>query len=344
MSRFFYNQGSTFDLTEEIIGVIEDATEYIKTGNFLFQDPTVNDALLDAMERGVAVFILSNISDPDRKRKNDEGGHVDTHAFNLKTLRRNGAHCRGLDDLHAKFIIRDGVDGLLMSANYSPNSVDRNIETGVRLDESEIRDLERTFDLLYVNADVQSLSGGIPRGQILRTSSRLEADAFDAFGKDNGLRLTIASQKKKYGGETNLAACRVYTIYESILSVIRHAQKSLDIVTWHFNALDRLPEFTSAVEEAIGRGVRVRLYSNCRQNNDSLKESLNAISFLEKLGCTSFGDDCNHSKCVISESEGVIFTANIDGNHGLRNGFEVGCTLIGDTLDEMRSFVNTLFD
>ena len=344
MSKFFYNDGMSFNLTDEIISVIEDATEYIKTGNFLFQDPTVNEALLDAMERGVAVFILSNIADPDRKREGDEEGHIDTHQSNLKNLQRHGAHCRGLDDLHAKFILRDGTDGLLMSANYSPNSVDRNIETGVRLEPEALKDLEYTFDVLYMNSDVQRLSGGSARRQILRTSSVVDSETFDECGKTSGLRLTIASQKYKNREETNLKDCRVYSIYESIIGIISRAQKCLDIVTWHFNALEKLPEFTSEIRQAKERGVSIRLYSNNIQQCDSLGNSLKGISELERLGCESYGDDCNHSKCVISESEGVIFTANVDGNHGLRNGFEVGCILQGETLEEMRSFVNSLFE
>lgn len=343
MSRFFYNNGSKNYLTEEISSMIDTADDYIKTGNFLFQDPMINNALLDALDRGVAVFILSNISDPDTKRQElEEGGHINTHQTNLKKLRQNGAHCRGLDDLHAKFIICDGDDGLLMSANYSPNSVGRNIETGVRLGQAEIRDLEFTFDVLYMNSDVQGLSGGDGRTQISRTRSVVDRNAFNDCGKASGIRLTIASANK-CGKGTNLKECKVFSIYDTILGIIRHSKETLDIVTWHFKALDRLPEFYSAVKEASERGVRIRLFSNCKQPHPGLEKSMSCIRKLVSLGCKNFGDDCNHSKCVISESEGVLFTANIDGNHGLKNGFEVGCVLEGEDLNDMRKFVESLF-
>ena len=35
----------------------------------------------------------------------------------------------------------------------------------------------------------------------------------------------------------------------------------------------------------------------------------------------------NHAKCIITEREGALFTANIDGNKGLLTGFELGCLL-----------------
>ena len=67
---------------------------------------------------------------------------------------------------------------------------------------------------------------------------------------------------------------------------------------------------------------------------------MSCIRELEGLGCTNYGDDCNHSKCVMSESEGILFTANIDGNHGMKNGFEVGCVLEEEDLNDMRILLN----
>ena len=84
------------------------------------------------------------------------------------------------------------------------------------------------------------------------------------------------------------------------------------------------------------------LYSNTLQENFTQKESLRQIEFLESIGCKSRGDDNNHSKCVISESEGIVFTANIDGIHGMKTGFEVGCVLRGEELDKAREYAELL--
>lgn len=345
MSSFLFNDSKNQILTKKIVEMIDSACSYIKTGNFLFQDPVVINALCDALDRGIAVFIISNIPEHDaHMASQEEGGYVNTHEANLKRLRRKGAHCRGLDDLHAKFILRDGKEGLLMSANFSPNSVKGNIETGVILGEDERNDLEYTFNKLFLNSDVQGLSGTSEITQISRTRSVIDDDTFEGVGMNSGLRLTIASNMKKGHYATNLRNCVVTTIYQSILDIIDDAEETLDIVTWHFNALNRLPKFEMAVKDAISRGVIVRLYSNSKGPHPNLQKSLNCISELERIGCKSFGDDNNHSKCVMSESKGIIFTANIDGNHGLTNGFEVGCVLEDEALDEMREFVESLFE
>ena len=339
MRGFFANDSSSSELSIKINEVIQNAESYIKTGNFLFQDESIIQALIRALERGVAVFVLSNICEDDVEY------NANMHKVNLKKLRKAGAHCRGLDDLHAKFIIGDGTDGIIMSANFSPNSVGQiNIETGIKIEGEELKELEYTFDNLYVNADVQGLSDFSDRTLTLRRYSSIDEDTFSADRLKSNLKLTIASHSKSSGPQSNLRECKCRTLYSSILDIISRANLTLDIVTWHFKALDNLQEFVDAVKKAIARGVKIRLYSNLMGGASAgLRESRYAIEILEKLGCQNYGDDNNHSKCVISESEGIIFTANIDGKHGLKSGFEVGCILEGETLEQMRDYVNDLF-
>ena len=155
MSNYLINDKTYHELTDEIRNTIRGAREYIKTGNFLFQDKVIIGELIEAMSRGVAVFILSNISELERDAsRQKEGEGVNTHLTNLKTLHRKGAHSRSLDDLHAKFIIADGERGVLMSANFAPTSLENNVETGLLLENKELKELEYTFDILYINSDV----------------------------------------------------------------------------------------------------------------------------------------------------------------------------------------------
>ena len=339
MRRFYANDSSSSELSMMIKSVISNAKDYIKTRNYLFQDEGIIQELIAALERGIAVFIISNISDDDIEY------NINMHKANLKKLRKAGAHCRGLDDLHAKFIIGDGNNGIVMSANFSPHSVgQKNIETGVKVEGEVLNELEYQYDNHYIKADVQGLSDYSDTTLTLRRYSNINENTFSEEHLKSNLKLTIASHSKSNGPQSNLKECKCRTLYTSIVDIITRAQSTLDIVTWHFKCIDNLPEFTSAVKDAISRGVRVRLYSNTEGGTaKGLKESHEAIKILESFGCKSYGDDNNHSKCVISESEGIIFTANIDGKHGLKSGFEVGCVLEGETLRQMRAYVNNLF-
>lgn len=68
-------------------------------------------------------------------------------------------------------------------------------------------------------------------------------------------------------------------------------------------------------------------------------DHLASCTKLSRLGCKIFGDTFNHSKGIISNETGMIFTANIDGYHGLKNGFEVGVLLDIDTKNVLESFL-----
>ena len=59
------------------------------------------------------------------------------------------------------------------------------------------------------------------------------------------------------------------------------------------------------------------------------------------VGC--FGQIENIKRqSLISDSEGIVFTANIDGIHGMKSGFEVGCILQGEDLDKAREYAQKL--
>lgn len=88
--------------------------------------------------------------------------------------------------------------------------------------------------------------------------------------------------------------------------------------------------------------MKIYLYSNNYDTSRSQRNNQEILRILKGLGCKIEGDDNNHSKCVISETDG-IFTANIDGSRGLKRGFEVGCMLTNEQRLEYMEFINQLF-
>jgi hypothetical protein len=73
-------------------------------------------------------------------------------------------------------------------------------------------------------------------------------------------------------------------------------------------------------------------------------DHLSGVSELVEIGCKVYADVYNHSKGVINEKTGLIFTANIDGNHGLTNGFEVGYILSENQRIEFLDFHKKLIE
>jgi len=338
MESYLKNGNGQYSLTMGIIDLIRGAKRYIKAANFLFQDARVISALQEAAKRGVAVFIISNIKLEDYKEDSDYPVQVsNTTLPNLNMLREIGCHVHILRELHAKFVIADGQSGIIMSANFASNSISKNTETGVLVYNKELDDLEYVFEKLYLSSDITDIDRNDHRN-IFSKKTRLVQLDFNNHFKSNA-RFTIASNKEG----NNLRNCHVYSLLNEIIDIIVNAQKYLYIVTWHFKFLDQLPAIMEALKGAMKRGVKVTAYCNLYgQGSSSFNASRTEVKKLERMGCKVYGDDNNHSKCVLSETRGVVFSANIDGSTGLSSGFEVGCVLTNDQLIAATQHVRTL--
>ena len=180
-------------------------------------------------------FVLSNkknkeseeyvetIKTNDNNIKREVG--FNNHQKFLKDLFYSGIHVRLLDDLHAKFIICDGTTGILMSANIAPNSLHKNVETGIELDEKDTASLEKVFDVMYNHADIVKFQGSQSKDVTVRINDKLCPNVLENVrGK---LKLTVGSNNN-----TNLSLCHINTIYNSIIKIIDNAKEYLYISTW----------------------------------------------------------------------------------------------------------------
>jgi phosphatidylserine/phosphatidylglycerophosphate/cardiolipin synthase-like enzyme len=351
MGNYYINTRGESKLTDHLKSLIASANSYIKICSFLMQDRDTVELLQEKSIKGeAAIFVLSNLRSSDYKKEeylssdeDYESDELDKYNFDahyelLQNLYKAGIHVRLLNDLHAKFIIVDGIGGLLMSANISPNSLSNNVETGMSLSTQDIKSLEYIFDVMYCHADIQKYTDYKQKDIIVSNKSMVPEDAFKDL-KGN-IRLTACPFNNVM---TNLSELQITTIYNEIISIIKNANNFLYIVSWEFK--DRrniLSEFRSEVKRAIARGVEVSLFFNRKGPIGNLKAQDELVRRLINVGCSAYTDECNHSKCIISEKEGMLFTANIDGNIGLKSGFEVGCLFDSEQLNAATQHIRSL--
>ena len=217
MDSYLINGNNSKVLTQSIKELIKSSTKYIKACNFLFQDKEIIDLLHQACDRGVAVFIISNIRMSDYN-EDDETKEESTNTTlpNLNALKEIGCHVHLLTELHAKFIIGDGAQGVLMSANFAANSLDRNTETGIPIFGEELTDMEYVFEKLYLSSDITDIDKTNERNMLLKKTRPLILDKQNRLGSN--MRFTIASERK----DNNLYNCRVFSIYNTIISIIQY--------------------------------------------------------------------------------------------------------------------------
>lgn len=340
---FYFSNRENQSLADGIFGMIRNATKYIKTGNFFFRDPKIYLELVKAADRGVAIFVLSNLTGNENRGYRDTKvkAESDPHIVHLHEMEQKGIHVHLCRDLHAKFLIADGRRGLIMSANYTPDSLYGNPENGVDVLGVELSQLEDVFDELYLHPDTV-LQGDAQRYRYAEKNEPVSAGSFDSIGVGSKLLITIASKKS-----SNLRECNYRTIYDKILNVVNRSRVYLHIVSWSFSGIEKLPGFIEAIEAAHHRGVKIRLYYGTKGEERQITRTIRQIDIITKklknsIEVVPLKD--NHAKCLISEKEGLMFTANIDGENGLLTGFELGCVLSEEerisALVQLKNIVN----
>lgn len=346
MADFLLNTYNEFPLTDRIINMVREAKFYIKTGNFMFREPKMKEELLDACRRGVVVFILSNLGEDEERLMgvNSFGKkEYDPHLPNLNEFAEHGAHVRCMNELHAKFLVVDGKQGMIMSSNYTKDSLWGNPECGVALDLDDTKYLESIFDTLFEHAD-DKIEGRDKSGYKFRKvySPIVQPELFYDVLMGN-IRLTLSA--KAHEGEapslSNFSFCKINDLYESIVDAINDSKEYLYLVTYSFRSLDKLQKILVALKKAAKRGVSINLFYNL--DNKGSKATLEKLHEMIPM-INAQGVLKNHAKFLLTDKVGLMFTANIDGEAGLLSGFELGVELIDMQWQEARDALKLLIE
>lgn len=323
-SKFvFLTEENSPMLKSQILKLINESKRVLKLCSFIITDNEVFQAILNkAKNTNTPIFILTQL---DQKKLSNSVSLLDfiteeeirenpaqTHLNYIKRLFDNGVHVRASTFAHAKFIVADRKVAFMTSANLTTPSLSFNMESGVYLDEESSSELDTLFDVIFQQ--------GTSYRQFISSSKK---------NKMFVVQSEVAMNKKFL---PNPARSRLRYTYENeadnlfreMIRVIDEATDFLYISTYSIVGLEFIDDFVQALGRANKRGVLIKLF--CRGMNYRY-DHLVGSQILHMTGCEIFGDMYNHSKGLISEKSGLIFTANIDGNHGLINGFEVGYIL-----------------
>lgn len=321
-------EGQT-ELKSAILNLIDNAQECIKLCTFILTDYEIVKALLKKIESSdIALFILTQLDSSKFSASlltEEEiiDNSEETHLKAINSLHNNGAHIRASENVHAKFIIADNKTTLLTSANITTPSLNINPESGVFLDRRASDIAAKLFDLIY--------RYGTTYNQFVKTGSGKKFIAHTNFSLSKDLLPTNQEGFLYTLGDLN------HTLYENLIDLIDEANKIVTISSYCVIGLENLPEFTNAIQHAIKRGVEIKLF--CRGMNYRTDHLLGCTKLAE-LGCKIYGDIFNHSKGLSNENRGIIFTANLDGRHGLKSGFEVGANLNYNQSISLNTFMN----
>lgn len=321
-SSIYLTQENNEGIKAQILKLIDESQKVLKICSFIITDKEIFNALLNkAKQHQIAIFVLTQLDDSKLKNTSDlsnflteeelKDNPVQTHLYCIKNLFDNGVHVRAATTAHAKFIVSDRSTAFLTSANLTTPSLTLNTESGIYLNKKDTMDLDKLFDVIFLKGTKykQYITATRKKNFIGQSDLNISKELLPDI-KPSFLRYTYEQL--------------THNLYEEIIEIINSSEKHLYLSTYSIVGLENLPHFREAINNAVARKVRIDIF--CRGMNYR-GDHLKACEWLSNVGCSIYADVYNHSKGIVSDARGMIFTANIDGIHGLVNGFEVGCIL-----------------
>lgn len=340
MNSIFYNNNAERNLTDEVIRQIRTAKMWVKACNLLFDDPDILRELLDALDRGVAIFILTNLEGVSgevyTKNLTGKKHHAKQsiqnlfHSQAIKRLYQAGAHISGLDGLHAKFLLSDAGTGLITSLNFTPNSVGKISELGVMLDGKEFDEAEEIFDHLFLRPDRFRFASYDTHFSYERPSETIDSGRLSRLSK---IKMTLAPTGRGRGEA--LAECDIHDLRDEIFDIINSTSSGEDlfIATYSLGPQTVGPsgeKLSDALINAKKRGVHLSIV---------MREEKRQIV----KGVFIHYHKDNHAKIVMNSRRGILFTGNLT-TESFENGFDIGVTLTPEQISVARNFIEKLIE
>lgn len=318
----FFLSGPNRELANHLIQLINNAEKTVVLSSFLLADDELENAIYNASERGVRVYImLACETRLEGDTPDDDFGKMclDQH---VKMLKRLGGKVsfRSASHFHSKVVLVDALDdngskaqGVLLTANLTKEALGRNDELAVELTSPEISDTVRLLKwAMFEYAEHELLDG--------KSFSAVNPLNCLSFPK-NLNRILNTSNKNN-------------TIREQALKIIEAATSELVVASFGWQE-DH--EVVNAICKKAQQGIRVLILARIRPS------SMAALMKLAASGAQVLGFKWLHAKAIWNDkNEAMMMSANLQ-KHGLDEGFEIGLFIEGKRGEQLKSCLDSLY-
>lgn len=321
-----------FAILEAMVEMISGAQSSIFLCNWMFGHPTIERSLVEAADRlDGRVHVLTTLETSVHSRHTD-----DDEALNdlsrLQDLAGNGVYIRLHPEAHAKFLIADD-EVLVTSANIRETSLEQNIETGMRLKDADtVKSFHAFFSHLWLHEAKQHIRPSKKDPRLGNPWSHPPQPPPEATAK---AVWTLGNRRM--------------SLAKAIIEIIKLAKSTLRVSTYGLSNAEAgigkqvIDELITATE----RGVEITiLYHATEIATGRPPREYESNGFHRLMSCkgvTMMGHPNLHAKHIIADSStGLLFTANLDGSHGLNSGIEVGVHLTSESSNHLAEWHDAL--
>ena len=292
----------------ELVSAMNKAREVILLSSFLLADDHLAQAMIQAAERGVRVYVLTASEQRIGKvlREDDifEQRMVEKHKKLLEGL-ADKVLLRSAEHIHAKFLIVDpqsesGACAWLSTANFN-KALEDSVELGVMLDADRVRGLAACFNWAFWCEAEREL-----RGPNRLVEIKPNHPAAPPRPSHAAIFATLRDSM---------------VLREQLIALIRGARNEILVASYGI-AADHAA--VGELVEAARRGVLVTVLTRPRPAVAA------GVALLASVGVSIFAHDKLHAKAVVADGKALIMSANLEAQ-GLDKGFEIGAVLPADT-------------
>ena len=293
-----------------IIGLLDRAREQAIVASFLLAEGAVEDAMLNAANRGVRVYVL--LASEARLVEKENEGEFDARVRKLHEamLHRLGGLVlfRSAPHFHAKLVLIDPADhpaGVLLTANLTTEALERNEELAVELTPEEVREAEEIVKWAMWESAEHEL---------------LDAERFrpvKPLGKVS---------HPEAGTSVTATTSATQSIRDRLLQLLERATSRIVVSSFGWQVDHTVVQ---KLCERARDGIEVTVLARVRP------AAMPTLVELARAGAFVYGYKWLHAKAIWTDTgEAIVMSANLEAD-GLDSGFELGVRLDGDRAREV---------
>ena len=309
--RAVHVSGRDRTVAKRIVKLLATAQRMAVVSSFLLADREVEDAILEAAQRGVRVYVL--LASEARLDHEPGDGEFEQRvlAEHKTVLQRLGGYVliRSAPHFHAKLVLVDACDrpaGLLLTANLTREALERNEELAVELTPKDVAEAAEVVRwALWENAEHELVEPGNFRAV-------KPLGCIDHPAPAPHVLATTAS---------------VTQLREETVEIIDGASREFVVASFGWDAGHPVVEHLC---ERARQGLSLTVLARVRPR------AMPALVALAKAGARVLGFKWLHAKALWADSgRALVMSANLE-KHGLDEGFELGLRLDGERAEELR--------
>jgi cardiolipin synthase A/B len=312
--------GTSGGLRNQIIQLISQANQQVCVCSFLLADTKVEEALLAATERGIRVYLLTSA---EMKLKTSEGEDWERddeiRELHKKMLERlsGKVYLRSSGHFHAKYIVADGVNGIMTTCNFTTKALLENPELGVRLEKTESQQVWKLFQYQFWEGSEKemlrkgTLDGVQPQGRFL-------------------------DHKPKHPVRCSFSTGQPSLLLKECLDLIQNAEKSIIVTSYGWGSKD----ITRAISERVSSGINVSIIGRNHRGGSQTEH----LQRFKEMGCEVYGLPLIHAKSVLVDAgtpnaRAIVMSANIDAM-SMGASHELGICLDAKDTEQLSNILN----